>query len=254
MALSHRQKLTIISLLFYWPVIFILAHVPIPLFVRRAGVSDKSLHFLAYLILVFLLWFAISPDRKVNWRKAAVWWILLVMVWYGAFDEWLQVYVGRNPDVMDFFADLVGALAGLILLSIFSFWSASLVVTGITIFLLTNLARANPAELLPITNAVFHPFAYGFFTMLWIRHIHHFLSMKAPQPKWLIVASALPIAFLLSVKLFSVISGRYFGVWDVIISIVGIAAVVVTVFLIALFRKTQETRLKTQDSRHKTQV
>ena len=254
MALSRRQKLTLISLLLYWPSLFILAHIPIPLFVSRAGVSDKSLHFLTYLILVFLLWFAISPNRKVNWRKAAVWWILFVVVWYGAFDEWLQARVGRSGDVADFLADLAGTLTGLILFSFFTFWPVLLVVTGITIFLLTNLARVNPADLLPITNTVFHPFAYGFFTMLWIRHIHHFLSMKAPQPKWLIVASALPIAFLLSVKLFSVISGRYFGVWDVIISIVGIAAVVVTVFLIALFRKTQETRLKTQDSRHKTQV
>ena len=193
MALQHRQKLTIIFLLLYWPSLFILAHIPIPLFVRRAGVSDKSLHFLAYLILVFLLWFAIGPDRKVKWRRAAVWWILFVVVWYGAFDEWLQARVGRSGNVADFLADLVGTVAGLILLSFFTFWPALLMVTGITIFLLTNLARVNPANLLPITNTVFHPFAYGFFTMLWIRYIHLFLPMKAPKPKWVIAALALPM-------------------------------------------------------------
>jgi len=226
MALSHRQKLTIVSLLFYWPTIFILAHIPIPQVVYRARVSDKSLHFLVYLILVFLLWFAINPDRRVNWRKAGVWWILLVVVWYGAFDEWLQGYVGRSCNVMDFLADLVGALTSLVLLSIFSFWSASVVVTGLSIFLFTNLARANLSELLPVTNAMFHLLAYGFFTMLWLRYVYHFLPLKAPQIKWLTAALALPIALVVVVKSASAILGKGFELRDAIISIVGIAAVV----------------------------
>ncbi len=243
MVLSHRQKLTIILLLLYWPGIFILAHMPIPRLVYKAQVSDKSLHFLAYLILTFLLWFAISPTKKVNWRKASAWWVLLAVVWYGVVDEVLQYYVGRGPDVMDFFADLGGTLAGLILLTIFPFWSASLVITGATIFVLTNFTRANLADLVPITNAVFHLFAYGFFTMLWLRYIHLLLPIKAPKPKWMIAALALPVGFLLTVKLFSVIFGKDFGVKDVIISVAGIAAVVITTCLIALFRRGRTQRL-----------
>jgi VanZ family protein len=239
MALLRRQKLTIISLLVYWPGVFILAHIPIPFpqLVYKAQVSDKGLHFLAYLILTFLLWFAISPDKKVNWREAAVWWVLFVVVWYGVVDEVLQGYVGRNCDVMDFFADLAGTLAGLILFSFFTFWPVLLVVMGITIFTLTNFIRANLAELLPITNAIFHFFAYGFFTMLWLQYIHLFLPTKAPKPKWMIAALALPIGFLLTVKLFSVIFGKDFVAQEVIISVVGITAVVATIYLIALFRR-----------------
>jgi VanZ family protein len=237
MALSHRQKLTIISLLLYWPGVFILAHIPIPQLVYKAQVSDKSLHFLAYLVLVFLLWFAISPNKKVNWRKAAVWWVLFVAVWYGVVDEWLQSYVGRTCDIMDFFADLAGTLAGLILFSFFTFWPVLLVVMGTTIFTLTNFTRANLADLVPITNEMFHLFAYGFFTMLWLQYIHLFLPMKAPKPKWMIAALALPIGFLLTVKLFSVIFGKDFVVQDVIISTVGIITVVATIYLIALFRR-----------------
>jgi hypothetical protein len=237
MALSRRPKLTIISLLLYWPGVFILAHIPIPQLVYKAQVSDKSLHFLAYLVLVFLLWFAISPNKKVNWRKAAVWWVLFVVVWYGVVDEWLQSYVGRTCDIMDFFADLAGTLAGLILFSFFTFWPVLLVVMGTTIFTLTNFTRANLADLVPITNAMFHLFAYGFFTMLWLQYIHLFLPMKAPKPKWMIAALALPIGFLLTVKLFSVIFGKDFVVQDVIISTVGIITVVATIYLIALFRR-----------------
>lgn len=248
MILSRRQKLTIISLLLYWPAIFILAHIPVPQLVREAHVSDKSLHFLAYLVLVFLLWFAIHPDRKVNWRRTAVWWVLLVIVWYGVVDELLQSFVvGRSCDVMDFFANLTGVLAGLILFAFFTFWPALLVVTAITIFALTNLTQANLADLLPVTNATFHLFAYAFFTMLWIRNMHLFLSLKAPKPKWLIVALALPTGFLFAVKFFSVISGKNFGAQDVIIAAVGIAAVVVIIYLAALFRRRTTGKLPPSD-------
>ena len=248
MALSRRQKLTIISLLLYWPIIFVLAHIRVPQSVREAHVSDKSLHFLAYLVLVFLLWFAIRPDRTVNWRRAAIWWVLLVIAGYGVVDELLQGFVvGRSCDVMDFFANLTGVLTGLILFTFLTFWPALLVVTGIVIFVSANLTQANLADLLPVTNATFHLFAYAFFTMLWIRHIHHFLSLKAPKPKWLMVALALPTGFLLAVKLFSLISGKNFAAPDVIISAVGIATVVGITYLTALFRRCTTGKLPPSD-------
>jgi len=237
MTVSRQQKLIITSLLIYWPAIFVLAHISIPPLVRKAGVSDKILHFIAYLVLVFLLWFVVSPDRKVNWRRAAAWWVLLITVWYGVVDEVLQGFVaGRSCDVRDFFADLAGVVAGLILFAFFSFWPAFLVVTGITIFALSNLTRVNLVDLLPVTNVVFHLFAYAFFAMLWIRNIHLFLPLKAPDLKWLILASVLPTGLLLAVKVFSVISGRGGTIQDVIIAAVGIAAVVITIYLIGLFR------------------
>lgn len=237
MIVSHRQKLTIFALLSYWPILFYLAHRPIPQLVYRAHVSDKTLHLLAYLILAFLLWFAVSPDKRANWRKATVWWVFAIAMIYGAVDEVLQGYVGRNCDAMDFLADAVGVFAGLILFSFLAFWPAMLVVTAISIFLLTNLARANLAELVPVTNLLFHLFAYTFFTLLWIRHIAHFYSLKAPKTRWLITASALPTVFLLSVKLFSIISGRIFATSDIIISVLVIVIVVMACYLPAFYAK-----------------
>jgi len=248
MGLSRRQKLIIILLLLYWPTIFILTHMSLarvswPRWVVQTPMPDKILHYLVYLLLVFLLWFAISPYKKVKWHRATAWWVLFVVVWYGVFDEWLQCYTGRDPDVMDFFADLGGTLTGLILLTIFPFWPASLAVTGAIIFVLTNFIQANVAELSPVINAAFHLFAHGFFTMLWIRYIYHFLSIKASQPKWLIGASAVPVGFLLVVELFSTVAGSGFRLSRVIISAVGIAAVVITIHLIALFRRGLTQRL-----------
>jgi VanZ family protein len=234
-------------LVFYWPAFFILAHIPVPLLVRRAGVSDKGLHFLAYLILVFLLWFAVSGDKKVNWRRAGVWWVFIALTGYGVVDELLQGFTGRNCDVMDIVADIAGTFTGLILLSVFTFWPAALLVVGTVIFGITNIARANLAELVPVTNAMFHLFAYLIFSMLWVRYMHLFLSLKPPKAKWLIAALAVPIGLLLTVKLFSVILGKGFGLREVIVSVVGIAAAIILIYLVALFHKTQNTRLKTQD-------
>lgn len=247
MALSRRQKLTIISLLFYWPAIFVFGHIPMPGLVYKAGVSDKSLHFLAYLVLVFLLWFAINPDKKVNWRTATVWRILLAVVLYGLADELLQPLVGRTCDITDFLANLAGMFGGLILLTLLTFWPALLVVTGTAVFLLTNLCRKNPADLLPATSVMFYLFAYGFFTLLWTRYMKLFLSLKAPRPKWLLGALVLPIAFLLIVKVFSVIIGRPFSVPNVIISAMGIVAVVIIIYLTALLRQRSTEKLPPSD-------
>ena len=247
MALSRRQKVTVISLVFYWPTFFILSHIPIPLLVRRAGVSDKSLHFLAYLVLGFLLWFAISSDKKVNWRRAGVWWVFFVATGYGIVDELLQGCVGRNCDVRDMVANLAGTLTGLILFSVFSFWPAALLVVGTVIFGVTNIARENLTKLVPVTNAILHLFAYAIFTMLWVRYIHLFLSLKPPKAKWLMAALAGPTVLLLTVKLFSVILGKGFGLREVIISVVAIAAVVAITYLVALFHKTQDSRHKIND-------
>ena len=85
-----RKKLVWISILIYWPTLFVLTHIPMPKIVDEAHVSDKSLHFVAYFILVFLLWGTLRPYEKVNWKKATVWTILAIIVWYGAVDEWLS--------------------------------------------------------------------------------------------------------------------------------------------------------------------
>jgi VanZ family protein len=238
MALSNRQKLTVTALVFYWSFLFVLTHIPIPqIFFGEMSPSDKTLHYFAYLVLSFLLWFAIGAGEKVNWRKAAAWWVLFAVVWYGVFDEWLQGYVGRNPDIKDFFADLAGAVTGLIVLSIFSFRPASLVLTGAVIFVLTNFVQAGPAEQLPVISGVFYLFAYAFFSVLWVRYMHYCLPIRAPQVKWLAGAIIVPAMFLSAVNIFCVIAGNGFSVVNVVVSAAGIAAAVITIYLIALFRR-----------------
>ena len=226
MSKSLQQKLTVIALLIYWPGLFVLTHIPVPEQVRQAGVADKNLHFVSYLILVFLLWFAISPDKKVRWRKSRVWWVAAAIIAYGVIEEVVQGYVGRSYDLIDLVADAVGTVAGLVLFSFLTFWHALLLVAGVAVFLLTNITRKNLGDFLPMTNTLFHLLAYGFFTLVWIQYMQLFLRFKAPRAGWLITAFALPTLLLLVGKLCSVIIGNEFEPLDMIPAIAGIAAIV----------------------------
>jgi len=233
--MTGRQKLTIISLLIYWPTIYILSHIPIPRLVYQARVSDKAIHTLVYLILAFLLWFAVSGDKKVNWRKAIVWWTILAATIYSAADELTQGMVGRSCDIADFIANMAGVFSGLFLCTFFAFWPAFLIVTGTSIFLVTNLAKANISELIPITNFVFHLASYILFTALWIRCMNQYLSFKRGSLKWFLSAWALPVVLLLFVKVASLVIGKEFEKRDVFVSFAAITAIVVMNFLTGLF-------------------
>jgi len=80
MSLSGQQKITASLLILYWLALFIATHIPVPQAVQEAGVSDKGLHLLANLILVFLFWFTVSDGKKANWRKPAPWCVLVITV------------------------------------------------------------------------------------------------------------------------------------------------------------------------------
>ncbi len=246
MTLSHQQKITAALLIFYWIVLFVFAHIPIPQVVREADVSDKGLHFLAYLILVFLLWFTVSDGRKVNWRRAAPWCVLLAMAVYGILDEWLQTYVaGRSCDAWDLFTDLTSTITGLIIFSVFSFWPAALLVTAIVIFGIANISQSDLSELMPAANTVFNLGAYALFTVLWVQCLHlsmPTINLRAAKAKWQAAALAGPAGLLMTVKLFSVAFGKEFAVTDIIISAGAIVAVVAAICLSAPFRKIKETR------------
>ena len=110
-------------------------------------------------------------------------------------------------------------------------------VTAVTIFLLTNLASANVAEMLPVTSAVYYLLAYGFFTMLWIQQMRLYSSLKVPQLKWFIGALVIPSVYLLIVKLASVMLEKSFTWRGVAFSAAGVAAVVVAFLAAGLLRR-----------------
>jgi VanZ family protein len=168
----RRHKYILLCLGLYWPVLFVSTHIPIPDIARQSGMSDKTMHVLAYMVLVFFVWLAISPYRKVDWRKAKAWLVIVGVVGYGAFDEWLQGRMGRTMNAWDLAADFGGVIGGLAILSIFEFWPASLAICSITIFCFANLSKIGQKINLTDLNIAIHFIGYAVFTLIWIQYIY----------------------------------------------------------------------------------
>jgi VanZ family protein len=98
----------------YWVLAFTLTHTP-PKNTPDLPGSDKTKHFLGYLVLAFLIgttWYLAFPRR----RRLMPLMVVVIAAAYGAFDEVTQAYVGRTPDLHDWYADMLGALAAAALL------------------------------------------------------------------------------------------------------------------------------------------
>ncbi len=235
MAMVRRQRTLILALALYWPAIFVLTHIPIPEVVREAHVSDKSLHFLTYMILAFLFWSALKPADRADWRRPTAWLVLLVVMVYAVCDESLQYFVaGRSPDPEDLLANAVGALAGLAALAAFSFWPASLVVTGASIYTLAIFTRANLTHLLPVTDAALHLITYGLFTLLWIGYMADSSPWKKPDRGWFVRSLIAPGGLLLVTKVSAVVSGKELEAWEIMAATAGILGVIATIFALRL--------------------
>jgi len=239
MAFYLRHKITIIALLVYWPAMFILTHLApanIPRIVFAYGMSDKVMHFFAYLALFFLLWFALWPDKKVDFAEIGTWSVLAAVVVYGAIDEWLQFFTHRSPDTMDFVANMAGVLTAMGLLIIFSFWSASLIVTASFVFILSHLSSEavsnTPKMLIPTTLFI----GYTFYTVLWMRYIHLFLPPRPPEKLWLFGSFAMPFFTAVAIGCFLLIAVGDFVFSNLIAATSGIVFSILCISIFALFK------------------
>lgn len=222
-----QKKISILTLGLYWPILVVFAHIPIPESVRSAHVSDKCLHFLAFLVLTFLLWFSLKPKARVNWRKISVWLVLFGLILYGAADEIVQGFIGRSCDPLDVAANFSGIFFCLLLLTFSTFVPAALIISAIVIFGMANVSRINLAEIFPIAYGVFDLLAYTIFTVFWLLNMNLLFPKKKEKLQWLIYAIGMPVCFLLLVRISSILLGRSLDVEDVIVPIAAIITVVV---------------------------
>lgn len=98
-------------LLVYWLVLITATHiprVPEPLGFRP---SDKLLHLAAYAVFAALAAVVCWLHWGFTWRTALV--LLVAISLHGAIDEVTQPLVGRYADVVDWYADTLGAAAAL---------------------------------------------------------------------------------------------------------------------------------------------
>jgi VanZ family protein len=111
--LLSRIRLGSALLVAYWLLLFTATHVPSSRLPLPLNLWDKAQHFGAYAVLAILLSLVF---QKTSWSLAVRYaTVFVVVVSYGALDEWLQHFIpGRNPDILDFVADVLGATFGIV--------------------------------------------------------------------------------------------------------------------------------------------
>lgn len=97
----------------YWIFLFCATHLP-ALRLETPG-GDKSVHLVAFGLLAFLFWrFAEALGGPLSRRF--VWIAGFWLVAYAAFDEYLQQFVGRGTELLDWLCDAAGIVLVLALL------------------------------------------------------------------------------------------------------------------------------------------
>jgi VanZ family protein len=202
MKLKRRHAYILAALAVYWPTLFVLTHIPVPEIARESQMSDKIMHFLAYMGLMMLIWLVINPYARVNWRKPRVYWILAIVVWYGVIDEVLQHFTGRSANVFDFLADLAGAVIGLLVLTVLSFWPALLTTAVVFLFAFNNLSALDMITDKPWINTGIHFFGYVLLTLVWIQHSGRYV-LKSPRHsgfRWWTTVLSVPLLIMIVIK------------------------------------------------------
>jgi len=106
------------TLAVYWTAIFVGTHLPDDL-PSLGEVDDKLLHFGAYAGLAFLL---AAACRTLRLRHGTLLLPLAVAAIYGCIDELSQRAVpGRQADIADWAADVLGAGVGVFVFGVLSF-------------------------------------------------------------------------------------------------------------------------------------
>lgn len=104
-ALVRRSLLAGLAL--YWMVLVVATHVPNSELPQALNVQDKAIHLVAYGILAMLLYCAWQLTHPTPLRTCIPV-IIVVLAGHAALDEITQGFFGRQPDVMDWYADLLG--------------------------------------------------------------------------------------------------------------------------------------------------
>ncbi|MDX2086514.1 MAG: VanZ family protein [Kofleriaceae bacterium] len=101
-------RLWLVALPAYVIALFTATHLPRVTIPGDIPQSDKLVHFGAFGVLAFLWWQFLTALGRTSTRALVA--STGGLLAYAALDEYLQQFVGRHTDVMDFLADGAGIL------------------------------------------------------------------------------------------------------------------------------------------------
>jgi len=117
---KHKVVLVFLPLIIYWPALFIGTSIPVQSIPSIFEFGDKLEHIAAYGGLSILLNLAIIfQDRYGNIKIKHNLFAFIAAACYGILDEIHQIFIpGRSCELLDFAADLIGIIIGLIFINL----------------------------------------------------------------------------------------------------------------------------------------
>jgi len=224
----NRWKMVLpwLALGIYWPLIFVATHIPaarmphMQIFGR-----DVTLHFTAYFVLTLLFWLARYRYLKPDWLRRTPYLVIAIIALYAAADEFLQMFVSRHADLIDWLADMVGCLIAMAILTLLRRCRYWLIAYGVLMILITHWPIRD-SDFITL-NTFWQQFqfcytftAYVILTLLFWRSI-------CPQPRFMITPK-IAITTLIVIALYALADetlshwvGRGFDTQDIIAGLCG---------------------------------
>lgn len=119
-----------IPLCIYWLLLFILTTIPTEKIPQFFYTQDKLEHFIAYLILSFLLSLSLHFQKKFKFiNKNYLFFAIIFLVVYATLDEFHQILIpGRYCDIFDWITDIFGGLIGILISNYFLKFNSKILV------------------------------------------------------------------------------------------------------------------------------
>lgn len=115
---SNIKLYVLVPLVVYWVIILVLTSLPSTEFVPVLRLGDKFEHFIAYMGLGSILFFALHFQKRFPKLKKYIFISSLSICYlYGIFDEIHQIFIpGRSFDWFDVIANYLGSFIGIFLI------------------------------------------------------------------------------------------------------------------------------------------
>jgi len=233
MKLTIEKKFFTVCLIFYWVGLFTITHIPVPMWVRKMGVSDKTMHFAAYMVLTLLLWLAGNFDIKVNWRKIRPWLVLGIILLYSLADEFIQYFAaGRSADILDITSDIAGAAAAMLTVTFISGYHAAMILVVICPIFLPAIVKSKLVKQDSIIEEVLYLAGFAIITIAWTKYLTlvHRLNLK----KYAYLFFLCPAASISIIEIYAVLTNKPF---DLVSISICIAAILLTQFILRATNK-----------------
>lgn len=196
------------------------------------GVSDKTMHFAAYMVLTLLMWLSTSFEKKANWKKIRSWLLIGIVVIYGMFDELSQYFIkNRSVDSYDLISNFLGTAAAMAIVTIIPCQHAAMTLFIICPVFLPALVRSTLIAQGSMVEIAAYAASFAIITIAWIQYFSSVHKLNLNKLKYIPIFFAGPVGTAAILKIYAAITNKPMGKTAILSAF---AAIILTLIILPL--------------------